>query len=58
MLDHSLRRELLSLRDDDLTLREELLATGELRGPYHHLVLYYAKYLLSLTLGASLPEVP
>ena len=35
MLDHSLRRELLSLRDDDLTLREELLAAGELRGPYH-----------------------
>jgi len=35
MLDHSLRRELLSLRDDDLTLREELLAADELRGPYH-----------------------
>src|SRR6516225_3659032 len=35
MLDHSLRRELLSLHDDDLTLREELLAAGELRGPYH-----------------------
>ena len=35
MPDDSLRRELLCLRDDDLNLREELLATGELRGPYH-----------------------
>src|SRR5215469_8797165 len=35
MLEFSLRRELLSLRDDDLNLREELLAAGELSGPYH-----------------------
>ena len=34
MLD-SLRRELLALRDNDLALREELLAAGELSGPYH-----------------------
>jgi len=31
----SLRRELLSLCDEDLTLREELLAAGELSGTYH-----------------------
>jgi hypothetical protein len=35
MLDESLRRELLSLRADDLNLREELLAANELGGPYH-----------------------
>jgi hypothetical protein len=35
MLDESLRRELLSLRADDLNLREELLAANELGGAYH-----------------------
>lgn len=35
MRDDSLRHELLSLRDEDLILREELLAAGQLNGPYH-----------------------
>jgi fibronectin type 3 domain-containing protein len=35
MLHDLLRSELLSLRDGDLALREELLAAGELGGAYH-----------------------
>jgi hypothetical protein len=35
MINEELRRELLSMRQKDLLVREELLAAGELGGPYH-----------------------
>ena len=35
MIKEELRRELLSMREEDLRVREELLAAGELGGPYH-----------------------
>jgi hypothetical protein len=34
MIDESLRRELLAMRAEDLRVREELMASGELGGPY------------------------
>jgi hypothetical protein len=34
MLNEDLRRELVAMRDHDLTVREELLEAGELGGPY------------------------
>jgi hypothetical protein len=35
MINEDLRRELWSMKNADLRVREELLATGELGGPYH-----------------------
>jgi len=34
MIDQSLRRELVAMRDEDLRVRDELQAAGELGGPY------------------------
>jgi hypothetical protein len=34
MIDESLRRELLAMREEDLRVRDELMANGELGGPY------------------------
>ena len=34
MVDESLRRELVAMREEDLRVRDELLAAGELGGPY------------------------
>ena len=35
VINEELRRELLSMKEEDLRVREELLAAGELGGPYH-----------------------
>jgi hypothetical protein len=34
MIDESLRRELLAMREEDLRVRDELMANGQLGGPY------------------------